>query len=182
MRRLRGSPLLWAVGLMLLLGLTVAGCKKKKSAPAKPAMQSTVEMNDATAVAQLKSGLYGVEGGSWRWTAQSFTVELMPPASAAANGARLHFKFTLPDAVVDKLGPMQLSASVNSPGAVGLVLDPERYTKAGSYDYTRDVDAGAFKRKGPVTIEFRCDKSIPPTGDDRRELSLIASSVGLEAR
>lgn len=168
---------------MLLAALLAAGCKRKKNAAAKPAaMQSTVAMNDAPAAGQLISGFHGVEGGVWRWTARSFTVKLMAPANAAAKGARLHFKFTIPDAVFSKLGPMQLSASVNSPGTIGVTLDPERYTAAGSYDYTRDIDAGVFQRQGPVLLQFACDKAIPPTGDDRRELALIAVSVGLDPR
>jgi hypothetical protein len=183
LRGLGGSRRLWAFGLMAVVGLTAAGCKRKKSVRVKPAgTQSVVAMNDAAAAGQLKSGFYGVESGTWRWTARRFAVELAPPANAAARGARLHLTFTIPDAVIGKLGPMQLSASVGSPGSVGLMLDPEHYAAAGSYDYARDIDAGAFQRKGPVTVEFTCDKAIPPTGADRRELALIAVSVGLEPR
>jgi hypothetical protein len=183
LRRLGGWPRLLALGLMVLVGLTAAGCKRKKSVRAKPAgVQSVVAMNDAGAAGQLKSGFYGVEGGTWRWTARSFTVELAAPANASTKGARLHLNFTIPDAVIAKLGPLELGARLGSPGAIGLTLEPEHYAAAGSYDYARDVDAGAFQRKGPVTVEFTCDKSIPPTGDDRRELALIAVSVSLESR
>lgn len=183
LRRLRRSPRLWVVGLLLMAALGSAGCKRKKSAAVKPAaIQSTVAMNNAATAGQLTSGFYGVEGGVWRWTARSFSVKLMAPANASAKGARLHFNFTIPDAVIGKLGPMQLSASVNSPGTIGVKLDPEHYTAAGSYDYTRDIDAGAFQRKGAVMVQFTCDKAIPPTGDDRRELALIAVSVGLDPR
>jgi len=86
----------------------------------------------------------------------------------------LHFKFTLPDAVFNKVGPIQLSASVN-----GMPLRPELYSKAGNYDYERPVEASS--QPGPVTIAFSCDKALPPSAEDHRELALIAVSVGLAA-
>ncbi len=178
-----GLTRLWALGLMVAMGLTASGCKRKKIAPVKPAgPQSVVAMNDAAVAGQLKSGFYGLEVGTWRWTARSFAVELAPPADAATKGARLHLNFTIPDAAIAKLGPIQVGARLSSAGELGMTLEPEHYAAAGSYDYARDIDAGAFQRKGPVTVEFTCDKAIPPTGDDRRELALIAVSVGLEPR
>jgi hypothetical protein len=150
-----------------------AGCKRKKNAP--PALKSEVAMNETGAETQLKSGFYGIEGGAWRWTARNFSVALLPPAGSAQKGAKLDLKFALPDAVINKLGPMQLSASVS-----GAALAPERYSKSGSYEYARDVDASALGG-GPVTIEFSCDKALAPSGGERRELALIAVSVGLES-
>lgn len=158
--------------LAAMIALAVMGpvaCKRKKSVAPK----SEFAMNAAGAGTQLKSGFYPVEGGSWRWTARNFSVALAPPAGWAQKGARLHFKFTLPDAVIGKIGPMQLSASVN-----GVALKPELYSKAGDYDYQRDVEAGS--QAGLVTVEFSCDKALPPSGDEQRELALIAVSVGLE--
>ncbi len=169
--------------LVALLALVSPACKKK-GAKARPAgMQSVVAMNDPATASQLESGFYGVEGGGyWRWTGRTFAVKLMPPANADTKGAKLHLNFTIPDTVFNKVGAMQLSAAVNTPGGVGVTLAPERYTAAGTYDYARDIDAGAFQRKGPIRIEFTCDKSMTPGGEDRRELSLIASSVSLEPR
>lgn len=169
-----------AVALAALV-LTAAGCKKKRGAAAR-GIQSTVEMNDPAAAVQLKSGFYGIEGGSWRWTDRNFSVQLMAPANAQTKGARLHLNFAIPDAVISKVGPMELSATVHAPGAIGMQLSPEHYTKGGTYEYTREVDAGAFQHKGAVVVDFTCDKSIPPTGEDRRELALIAVSAGLEGR
>ncbi len=188
---------------MLALALTVPACKKKRAVPEAAGgiqsamiqsamvqstmvqstmVQSTVKMNDPAAAAQLKSGFYGIENGSWRWTAPNFSVQLMAPANAQTKGARLHLKFAIPDAVISKTGPMELSAAVHAPGSAELELNPEQYTKGGTYEYTREVDAGVFQQKGAVTVDFTCDKSIPPTGDDRRELALIAVSAGLEPR
>ncbi len=171
------------LAVVFLAALAPVACKKKRAVrPAKAELQSVIAMNDAAAEGQLKDGFYGLEGGSWRWTAKSFTVQLATPPNAATKGARLHLNFTIPDAVIAKLGPIELTAKLNSPGTAGLTLDPEHYAKAGTYDYSRDIDSIVFQRKGPVTIQFTCDKAIPPTGNDVRELALIASSVGLEPR
>jgi hypothetical protein len=168
------------LALVALIAMAVAGpeaCKRKKKVePVKLASpQSVVAMNDPAVAGQLTSGFYGIEGGAWRWTARTFSVVLLPPAGSAQNGARLHFKFTLPDAVINKLGPIQLRASVG-----GVALPPKRYLMAGSFDYGSDVSAGAFTG-GLVTVEFSCDKALPPTGDELRELALIAESAGLES-
>jgi hypothetical protein len=167
----RPAPQLALVAMIALAVTGPAACKRKKNAVHGPL--STVAMNDAGAASQLKSGFYGIEGGSWRWTARTFSVALLPPAGSAQNGSRLHLKFTLPDAVINQVGPMQLSASVN-----GAALKPELYSKAGSYDYEREVEASS--QPGLVTVEFSCEKALPPSGDDQRELALIAVSAGLE--
>jgi hypothetical protein len=164
-----------ALAAALLAAVGASGCGRKAKTP-PVAVKSVVEMNDAAAAGQLKSGFYGIEGGSWRWTARTFAVALPPPSGAAQKGAKLHFKFTLPDAIFDKVGPIQLSASIN-----GSPLKPELYSKAGDYDYERDLDAGALG-SGLVTAEFSCDKALEPSGGDARELALIAVSAGLEPR
>ena len=181
MRRLvlRGGVLLVAC-----VALCPVGCKRKgRPAAARPAgMLNALPMNDPGAEAQLESGFYGLESGSWRWAGPVFALKLMPPPNAAAKGAELHLNFTIPDAIFAKTGPMTVGASVNTPGVVGMPLQPEHYAAAGTYDYARDIDAGAFPQKGPLRIEFTVDKSIPPEGGDKRELSLIVSSVSLEPR
>lgn len=167
-----------AAALIALAVVGSAGCKqKKKVEPAKAAAppQSVVVMNDPAVEGQLRSGFYGIEGGAWRWTARSFSVALLPPAGSAQKGARLHFRFTLPDAVINKLGPIQLSASVG-----GVALPPKRYLMAGTYDYEGEVGADALGG-GLVTVEFSCDKALAPSGDELRELALIAISASLES-
>lgn len=179
MRRLaQQTAIVWVA----LLALIAPACKKK-GAKKPTGAQSSIAMNDPDTAKQLERGFYGLEGGGyWRWTAPAFAVKLMPPANAETKGAKLHLNFTIPDAVFSKVGAMQLSAVVNTPGAADLRLEPEHYTSAGTYDYARDIDPAVFKSKAPVQIEFTCDKSMSPGGDDKRELSLIASSVSLEPR
>ena len=65
--------------------------------------------------------------------------------------------------------------------AYGIRLAPEEYVKAGEFDYVRDVPVGAF-RGGNVTVEFALDKALPPGGVERRELGVVANTIGFEAK
>ena len=105
-----------------------------------------------------------------------FTVALRPPRNAALKGATLHLKFTIPEAVVAKLKTMSLSASVN-----GTALSPETYTQPGEFDYSRDVDPKLLTGDA-VNVDFTLDKFLPAGMVETRELGVIATSVGFEAK
>jgi len=178
MRRLRAAvPFLLAV---VMAGSTLgsAGCKRKKkaqtSAPEPAAvLLSVANVADPAAAVQLASGFFELESNTWRWTAGKFTAILRPPDGAAERGARLELHFNLPGVIVDRIGPVTVSATLGA-----LSLAPERYAQAGDYVYTRDVD-GAPLRSSAVAIHFATDKALPPTGADSRELALVVTSVGL---
>jgi hypothetical protein len=168
--------------LTLVTALTLVACTHEAAAPEAtpattkaPGLMSVLNMNDPDSAKQLTSGFYGVENNAWRWTASKFSVTLAPPAGAAKNGARLEMKITFPQGSIDKLGPITLSATVG-----GIALEPEKYTKLGPYDYSRDVPASVLSGD-KVTIDFATDKAMPPAVD-RRELALIVGKVGLVAK
>jgi len=170
----------------LLTALVLAGaCRGKHSRlaveneepdEATPRMAATLKMSDPAAPAQLVKGIYGLEGGAWRWTAGHFSILLRSPLSAAQHGATLTFGFTVPDVVTQKLGPVALTASVGA-----TKLKSETYAKPGAYTYTADVPAELLT-KDSVTVDFALDKSIPAGAMDQRELGVIATSVGLESK
>jgi hypothetical protein len=168
--------------LVAVLFLFAVGCKRQTENPQALVQEKTgplvsvVNVNDPNASAQLVRGFYALEAGSWRWTMKQFEVALKPPPGAADKGATLSFKLAAPEAIVSKLGPVTLNATIN-----GLALPPETYSKSGNYVYTRDVPASALKGDA-VAVQFAADKGIPPSADDARELSLIAVSVGLESK
>lgn len=173
--------------LAVLVLLDLVACKHKPSqsgggADVKvtdaPAGQNLIEMSivrmaDPAAEPQLVRGFYGVESGSWRWTASKFAVKLRPPEGSAQTGATLQFQFSLPDMIVNKAGPVTLSASVN-----GTALASQTYSKSGEYLYSAAVP-GAALNAGTVTAEFVTNKAMPPANGDKRELALVAVSVGL---
>lgn len=168
--------------MLLSVLLAPTACKKKRRQPA-PVVDNTysglatmVQVSDPRAEVQLTKGFYVVENNSWRWTAKAFTVTLRPPKGAAQTGARLVLKFAVPDVILNRLKSVQLSARVN-----GLDLPPEQYTTAGDKTYSREVPASSLGADA-VMVEFTLDKAFPPTPSDNRELGVIVSSVGFEAK
>jgi hypothetical protein len=159
-------------GLAVALVLAPAGCKRKA---AGGRMLSVVRMGDPDAEGQL-SGFYGIEASAWRWTKRNFSVMLGPPAGAAEKGAWLRVRVTVPDALIAKLGPVTLSASVD-----GTPLGPETYSSAGTYTYEREV-ARKFLQDRYAKVDFALDKAMPPAGGDVRELGIVVVSAGLEPK
>jgi hypothetical protein len=167
----------------LPLMLTGVGCKGKhnrvtvqnEEPDPGPRILSIVSMNDAKAGAQLLSGFYSIENNSWRWTGQRFSVLLRTPVGAAQRGAALTFAFTVPDLVVQKLRSITLTASVN-----GMTLTSADYKAAGAFVFSTEVPASLLTTD-TVKVDFALDKSLPPE-IDKRELGIIASSVGITSR
>lgn len=166
--------------LIATLALAPAGCKRKKrGARAQEdsgGMATMVHAADPRAAVQLVRGFHNVEQNAWRWTSGNFAVILKPPAGAAQKGASLQLKFVLPDAIVDKLKSITLSATVN-----GQKLLPETYAKSGDYTYSRDVPASALQQEA-VNVEFVLDKVLPASDQDARDLGVIMTMVGFEAK
>lgn len=137
---------------------------------------STVHVADPKAAQQLVNGFYDVEQNAWRWAMKDFSVSLKPPANALDRGAVLRLDFTVPDAVLQKVGPMTLSARI-----ADLTLPPETYSKQGGFTYIREIPP---KKIGGdvVVVDFSVDKGLPPGAVDQRELSVIVTSAGLDAK
>jgi hypothetical protein len=165
--------------LLALVASAAVACKRKKKSPLETLEQSAnlvsvVQVTDPVASAQLIRGFYPLEANAWRWTMREFSVALKPPPGAAQKGAKLNLQFSYPEVVFNKLGTLTLNATID-----GLKLPPETYSKPGNYTYTRDVPASALSGNA-AAVDFVCDKVFPPTGDDRRELALVATSISLE--
>jgi hypothetical protein len=134
---------------------------------------SALKMNDASAKDQLTKGFYGLESGSWRWTAGSFSVNLKTPPGAAQKGATLTLALTVADAILQQVHSQTLSASVGS-----TALKSEKYVDAGPHAFTATIPASALTGD-TVTIDFSLDNTLPPAVD-KRNLGVIVNSVGLE--
>jgi hypothetical protein len=169
--------LIAAFVLLAFVALAPTGCRrKKKGRTREDGLASVINVADPSDSAQLVRGFSNVEADAWRWSTSKFSVVLRPPAGTAQNGAKLEMNFSLHEAVVGKLGPVTITATVN-----GAVMPPETYSQAGDYTYSHDVPASAL---GPdvVTVEFTTDKSLQPTEQDKRELALIVKTIGLIAK
>jgi hypothetical protein len=170
--------------LPIVVLLLMAGCRGKHHVTAVqneepepgPRIASAFKMNDAAAGAQLLHGFYGLESGTWRWTAGRFSVLLRPPLAAAQRGATLTFAFSIPGVVIQKLNAITLTASIGA-----TTLKSEKYTKAGNYTFGADVPPELLAKE-TIVIDFALDKSLPAGPAEQRELGLIAISTGLESK
>lgn len=156
-----------------------AGKQKPETAATQSpsaALASNISMGDVSYSSQLLKGFHGVESNAWRWTQKDFAVALGAPTGSEHNGATLALRFSVPEVVIQKLKSVSLSASVN-----GLALSPQQYTSSGFYTYKREVPADRLQR-GQAVVEFSLDKALEPGEVERRQLGIIASQVGLEAK
>jgi hypothetical protein len=162
--------------------VALAACNRERKIPVgvteedSPSLASVVHMGDPKLEKQLLKGFYNIESGAWRWSAGNFAVALRAPRNAAARGAVLHLKFAFPEAVQGKIGKFTLTGSVN-----GTALAPETYAAAGEYDYARDVEAKAFSGEA-ANVVFSMDNYLKAGVVEERELGLIVTSVGFEAK
>jgi hypothetical protein len=171
---------LFPVPVIALL-LTPAGCNRSRpkadaTIEEGPLLLTMLQVGDPKAAAQLVKGWHDVEQGSWRWTMGKFSVTLSPPPQAPQKGAKLVLRLVVPDAVPKKLGAIKLTASVD-----GVALPDETYAKPGQYVFSRDVAAQALGKR-VVSVDFALDKFLPPGDADQRELGLVVTAVGFEAK
>jgi hypothetical protein len=169
MRRL--VALLFVVALM-------GGCKRQGRAKALPPedtapLASVLQMGDKRQSVQLVKGFHPVEN-DWRWTARQFAVAVRPPDGSGE--AQLEFRFVVPQAVLDRVGPLTLSAK-----AGGVDLASQKFEKDGPQVYQQPVPASALKGEA-VALEFSFDKALAPSGGETRELAVVAQSIGLTRR
>lgn len=167
----------WSVGVALV---SVAACSAPDPAARQDTTATMLHMADPRAGKQLTQGFYPFFGEG-RWTGRNFSAILKPPPTAARKGALLVLRFGLPETSINALHTIQVSAAVN-----GLQLKPETFTKAGEFDYIRDVPNAAFNgsasRDGTARVDFALDKTMPPHDAETRELGILVSIVGFEAK
>lgn len=110
---------------------------------------------------QIVSGLYDIENGQWRWTAQSAVVLLKSPLNPAPLSVKLY--------VPPKSPARQILVYVNDK----LVLT-EAVTAPGSYTL---ITAPMHPEGDSVSVRITVDKTftVPP---DRRQLGVILTEVG----
>lgn len=85
------------------------------------------------------------------------------------------FNFTIPDVVIQRLSHIALTASVGD-----MVLGTEEYEKPGPEIFTADLLPSMLKGDS-IRIDFMLDQTLPKDVD-KRELGVIASSVGLAVK
>jgi hypothetical protein len=168
--------------LIFTLACVSLACKRHKRVTVQTVeeeatpLATIVHTADPHAASQLVSGFYGIEQNAWRWTAGKFSVMLRPPRNAASQGATLQLKFALPDVAIKQMKAVSLTAAIN-----GTPLPPESYTQAGEYTFSRDIPANMLG-SDTVKVDFTLDKTMQPSEADKRELGVVVSTIGFQAK
>lgn len=131
-------------------------------------------MADLTTANQLLFGFYPLESGKWRWTTRQFAAVLKPPDGSEQRGATLDLHLYFSDAQIETLGPMTLSVTTD-----GYALDPQTFSKAGAYIYSREIPKDALVTS-LLPLYFLFDKATPPLPGDGRELAAIVTKIELQ--
>ena len=168
--------MVWAPMLLAGLLTSCGGGNAVKTDEEEPRLATVLVMSDPRAGHQLLHGFYALEENQWRWTAGKFSVVLRPPIGAEQKGATLRLKLTVPSVIIDKLKNTTLSARIG-----GTALTPVTYSQPGEYVYAREVPPAALS-SASTKVEFSLDHAIPPGSVDQRELGVVVSMVGLEAK
>jgi hypothetical protein len=153
---------------LVLALLALVACKKSE-----PELAENIQTANEVFAPQLLRGFYPVEEGSWRWTQPSFAVALKPPRKVS-GGAILVMQYSLPQAALDKLKEVTVSASID-----GIPLQPDKCNRTGLLELRREIPADALMGKTGVKVEFTVSPYLTPTAEDRRDLGVIVHSVGL---
>jgi dolichyl-phosphate-mannose-protein mannosyltransferase len=141
--------------------------------PTAGGVASSITMGDARFAKQLE-GFHEIEPGGWRWTKRQFAVTLGAPDVTGGRNTRLSLQLNIPDAVIQRLGPITMNVSLN-----GHALPPETYLRAGDYTLARGVNA-AWLNAASNRIDCSLDKSLAPSSADHRELGVILVSATLQ--
>jgi hypothetical protein len=162
------------------LTLAAAACKRTPQVETiedgnEPAL-SSVHAANLRGTIQFLSGIHELENNAYRWTMGKFSLILQPPQGTAQDGARLEFRFVLPDSVISRRKAVTLAASVE-----GQALAPETYTGKGEFTYVRDVPVSVLGA-GPVKVDFALDKYLAAGEVEERELGVLFLSAALLPR
>lgn len=156
-----------------LLLLPLVGCHRVQ-APA-----SVVRMADPAGASQLIDGFYDMEGrgadNAFRWVGPDAMLALAPPP-AARNGARLLVRLYFPETQIQKLGPITLTAFVD-----GEPLPSETYSKAGGYDFVRDVPE-CFLDTNVLPVGLSFFPYSPKSDTEGRALGAVVVMAALEPK
>ena len=115
---------------------------------------------------KLGPGFHEPEDTGWRWVASSFSVRVDQPRET------LTVKGFLPETVLQALGAVRLSVSVNGRNMAPIVLG-----EAGAWTLVRRLGG---QGSAGTEVHFSTDKALPASASDGRERALIIASVDFE--
>ena len=165
------------LSLLAVSGLSLGCPRNAPEIPARtvPELLSRVHAADPQATTQLLEGFYPLEQKMWSWTSKKFTVALAPPRQVPGLPVELTLRFTLPEVIVQTLGPITLTARIR-----GVEVGSRLYDRPG-VDLVFDVEVpDALLSNEKTVIEFELDKSMIVDEAPKRELGIVFLSAALQ--
>ncbi|MGB7762165.1 MAG: hypothetical protein WBL61_20195 [Bryobacteraceae bacterium] len=142
-----------------------------------PEMLSHLNLGDTRSRAQLLSGWYTIEDGSWRWMAPEAKATLRPlPDPAVQFELQLFF-------------PPDFMRRAGSPVTVSVMLNGKPFTSAFYYEPGGHRLAKPIPREllgelltcPTTTVTIRVNPYIPPSATDQRALGAVVQGLGFMA-
>lgn len=166
----------------LLLSLAAAGLSLGclHNAPefplaTEPQLLSRIQAADPRAAAQMLDGFYPLEQRLWSWTTKEFAVSLAPPRPVADLPAELALRFTLPEVIIERLGPITLTARID-----GAEIGSQIYDTPGVGLLFNAEVPDALLVTDETVVEFELDKSMMADEEPIRELGIVFLSAALQ--
>jgi 2-polyprenyl-3-methyl-5-hydroxy-6-metoxy-1,4-benzoquinol methylase len=116
---------------------------------------------------QLLSGWHAAESAGWRWTEQRFSAR-MP---AVANSSRIELRFFVPQALIERYGPVTLHAAAD-----GVPLRSQTHPASGRFTYRATLE-NSSPAGASVQLDFWLDHALPPSDSDERELGIVVAAL-----
>ncbi len=140
------------------------------STPSDRPRFSYLNTGDIRARAQLISGWYAIEDGSFRWIGREARAVLqVPQESTLSFQLRLFF----PENHMQRAGgPVSVSVFIED-----TLFAQETYAQSGPYTLYRPVPAGLLSGAS-ANLTLRVDRAVPPAGKDKRELGVVVQGFG----
>jgi hypothetical protein len=113
---------------------------------------------------ELLEGWHKAEDAGWRWTERRFSVRVS--SDSIARPERMVMRLFVPSELIDRCGPITLSASAD-----GEHMSPVVLSEPGDHTFTW---------RPSELITFTLDKALPPDASDPRERGIIVASIDCE--
>ena len=96
------------------------------------------------------------------------------PARRDARTASLTLRFYLPESLIQKLGPLTLTAKLD-----GRLVAREVFQQAGPHELVSHLESWTLDPRAN-TFHFSLDKCAEASPSDKRQLGIIVSSISLD--
>jgi hypothetical protein len=91
--------------------------------------------------------------------------------AGSARPARIELRFFVPQALIERYGPVTLHASAD-----GVPLPSQTYHESARFTYRASLEKTPFAND-KVQLDFWLDHALPPSESDERELGIVVAAL-----